>query len=320
MGTRHNTTYNIIIMGCGASAIDCPCASPVLRSTKQLRAISKTAQCISGGSPPTIVRAPPAIVTAPPPAIVKEAPRPAIVTAPKTYERPRRRSPSPRPPTSPPTPYSPWRHSPSPSPRGYGCSGGCFGPDAQVIICDEDKSKKRLRVSEVKPGDKLLTNWRTGEFSTVLVVYKIERPVDRPLVAFDGGLQITGGHPVRIDGEWRLPREVSNKRVDHNGIVYNFLMEDELCEAIIVDGQECIISWDDWKERTRASTQLENFNKGDYVRIEVDGKTEYGNVIEVNEATRKIKVENEIYGKVHEMQFAKVEKASLHATLSAPAM
>merc|ERR1719240_2538543 len=60
------------------------------------------------------------------------------------------------------------------------------------------------------------------------------------MVTIPGGLTITPGHPVRINGEWMRSRDVPGGSVTSNSCscVYNFVLDH--CHTLLVDGIECV--------------------------------------------------------------------------------
>ena len=61
-------------------------------------------------------------------------------------------------------------------------------------------------MSAVRAGD--MVEVADGGTARVACVVEIERPASKEMVRFDGGLEITPRHPLRLDGRWRRPREV----------------------------------------------------------------------------------------------------------------
>jgi adenylate kinase len=140
------------------------------------------------------------------------------------------------------TPASTYRPSaPSPDMNSYyaGGGGGCFGGD-NLVISGGGVAKK---IVSIKAGD--VVSVAGGRTATVLHVVKIKREKNKPLIELPGGLMITGGHPVKIDGAWRLPREVAEgKRVQQmpqddgaSSHVYTLVVEGG--ESVLVNGYEC---------------------------------------------------------------------------------
>lgn len=125
--------------------------------------------------------------------------------------------------------------------NGYGryadqCSGGCFGSAATVVACRANCRAETVKVTEVKRGDLLMA--AGGQPVEVVVAVHIPRPAHKKLAVLAEGLHITPGHPVRVDGEWKPARHLSNQRAEHDGFVYNFVLERE--HVLLVDGVECV--------------------------------------------------------------------------------
>merc|ERR1740139_1906389 len=111
----------------------------------------------------------------------------------------------------------------------YG-GGGCFGPSSTVVV-----NGQVTQITAVKKGDIIST---ADGLATVKLVAKIAR--DRPLVRLSCGLTITKKHPVRVNGVWMLPKDLSGVREVENttGFVYNFVLDRS--HIVLVNGVECI--------------------------------------------------------------------------------
>eukprot|EP00747_Dinoflagellata_sp_TGD_P164295 gnl/TRDRNA2_/TRDRNA2_184047_c0_seq1.p1 gnl/TRDRNA2_/TRDRNA2_184047_c0~~gnl/TRDRNA2_/TRDRNA2_184047_c0_seq1.p1 ORF type:complete len:1086 (+),score=163.33 gnl/TRDRNA2_/TRDRNA2_184047_c0_seq1:79-3336(+) len=127
--------------------------------------------------------------------------------------------------------------SPSPDMRTYyaGAGGGCFGEASSVIVVRPNEGDVRIPVAKIRPGDKL----RVAEgVARVRCVVRITRSPAKGLVTLPGGLAITPRHPVRVDGRWRLPRDLGTPITNPSGCVYNFVLD--RCHVLLVDGIECV--------------------------------------------------------------------------------
>jgi len=89
----------------------------------------------------------------------------------------------------------------------------------------------------VKKGDKVVTS---NGVATVRCAVKIVRDASKLLTAFASGLTITKRHPVRINGVWRLPSQISDTTevANPSGYVYNFVLDSD--HILLVNGIECI--------------------------------------------------------------------------------
>eukprot|EP00746_Dinoflagellata_sp_MGD_P138916 gnl/MRDRNA2_/MRDRNA2_72470_c0_seq1.p1 gnl/MRDRNA2_/MRDRNA2_72470_c0~~gnl/MRDRNA2_/MRDRNA2_72470_c0_seq1.p1 ORF type:complete len:1023 (-),score=174.32 gnl/MRDRNA2_/MRDRNA2_72470_c0_seq1:198-3188(-) len=118
-----------------------------------------------------------------------------------------------------------------------GSGGGCFGESSSVMLQTSNGQLVRTLVSEVKPGDRVCVS---DGIACVRCVVRISRSPQKGMVIFPGGLTITPGHPVRINGEWMRPRDVPTTLVTTNscGCVYNFVLDH--CHTLLVDGIECV--------------------------------------------------------------------------------
>jgi len=99
-----------------------------------------------------------------------------------------------------------------------------------------DGREVRTRITDVAAGDSVRV---PGGTARVLCCARISRP-GRGLLRFPGGLTITPRHPVRVDGQWRHPRDLGGAEPVPNpsGYVYNVLLD--RCHVLLVDGLECI--------------------------------------------------------------------------------
>jgi len=133
---------------------------------------------------------------------------------------------------------------PSPDMRTYyaGSGGGCFGPSSSVLVVTPVAGKMQTRqtcVADVRAGDKVRIADGPGGIAEVRCVVRIARPATKRLVSLPGGLTITPGHPVRVNGHWQLPRDLTAKVVENqSGYVYNFILD--RCHVLLVDGVECV--------------------------------------------------------------------------------
>jgi len=118
-----------------------------------------------------------------------------------------------------------------------GGGGGCFGDSSTVILEMANRSTKQVRVNEVRKGDRIRVSG--GGTAVVECVVQIARAMNKPLVQLPNGPSITGGHPVRMAGEWRLPRNIApSALIKHNGSVYNFILDQN--HVAVVDDVECV--------------------------------------------------------------------------------
>ena len=120
-----------------------------------------------------------------------------------------------------------------------------------------------VRVDTLKAGDKVLG--RGGAVCTVRCMVETG-PAVRQLVAFDGGLRLTGWHPIRMVGAsgWQFPAEAAASAAsagkahllhvaeaaaavvwfeEHTGPVYSFVLQNEdgsAASGLVVGGVEAI--------------------------------------------------------------------------------
>ena len=139
--------------------------------------------------------------------------------------------------------------------RGGGClAGGCLA---------STPGGAAVRVDTLKAGDKVLG--RGGAVCTVRCMVETG-PAVRQLVAFDGGLRLTGWHPIRMVGAsgWQFPAEAAASAAsagkahllhvaeaaaavvwfeEHTGPVYSFVLQNEdgsAASGLVVGGVEAI--------------------------------------------------------------------------------
>jgi len=135
-----------------------------------------------------------------------------------------RRAPVQRPPSPPPVDMNDYY---------AGSGGGCFAGECTVRMMDGSRQK----VSEVAVADMVQVSG--GEFARVLMVVQLKRDPRRRMIALPGGLVITGGHPVRRDGVWCVPREQADARaVAGCDTVFAFVLEHN--HVLMVNDTECI--------------------------------------------------------------------------------
>jgi len=116
-----------------------------------------------------------------------------------------------------------------------GAGGGCFGASSLVTIVQRDGQSVCKTVTNVVAGDQVQV---ADGLATVLCVVKIARDPNRKLVSLSQGLSVTGRHPVRWHGEWHRPNTLGDATVNHDGYVYNFVLD--RCHSLLVGGVECV--------------------------------------------------------------------------------
>jgi len=76
-----------------------------------------------------------------------------------------------------------------------------------VVVEGVKRNAKVVRsMSAVRVGD--MVEVAGGGTARVACVVEIERPASKEMVRFDGGLEITPRHPLRLEGKWRRPRDM----------------------------------------------------------------------------------------------------------------
>ncbi|KAH3742699.1 Voltage-dependent calcium channel subunit alpha-2/delta-2 [Pelomyxa schiedti] len=192
----------------------------------------------SGKTPvtPNTIPTPQPIPKLPPTPTPAFAPTPAKAAA---YVPPKAPSPPPREPTPPVM-------------EAYygGGGGGCFAGKCLVHL----RGTGDVPISELAKGDQVEISG--GKVAKVVCLVELSRP-NKNLVSFPGGLCITPGHPVRINGIWTTPRELVGKLDDvheipnSSGVVYNLVLDQG--HVLVVNGIECVT----WGHQLKGTTPEE---------------------------------------------------------------
>jgi len=91
-------------------------------------------------------------------------------------------------------------------------------------------------VSNIKKGDKIVV--ADGTLATVTCLIRIART--KSIFTLPGGLAITGGHPMRINGQWTCARQVASavETANPSGYVYTFVLDRS--HIPLVNDTECV--------------------------------------------------------------------------------
>eukprot|EP01083_Nonionella_stella_P089413 249474_1 len=118
-----------------------------------------------------------------------------------------------------------------------GGGGGCFAPFCCVDVMDMcAKQWVNTQVCDVRPGDRIKC---ADGCATVVYTVQLARDVRRRMVRFEGGLVITGGHPIRRNGVWCRARDVSDaQRSAGCDTVFTFVLDQS--HIVLVNGVECV--------------------------------------------------------------------------------
>jgi len=153
---------------------------------------------------------------------------------------------------------------------GWACSGGggggCFG---EFCTVETENMKKYIR--DVVPGDKLKV--RNG-FATVKYVAEILSKNE--LLQFDNGLQITPGHPIRVNNTWIKARDLNENVIGVQADkIYNLVLDQN--HVLLVNNVECVtwghdstdhqISHPFYGSSRRISEELNKLSEHGIVRI-----------------------------------------------------
>ncbi|CAF2534503.1 unnamed protein product [Rotaria sp. Silwood2] len=110
---------------------------------------------------------------------------------------------------------------------------GCFHENCVVLLSN---GLTKL-VKDIRRGDVLRTP--DGSEATVTYVVKITCAKGKAsMVTFDCGLIITPWHPIRIDGNWKFPRDIRHEKEIECQEMYNFVLDK--CHISIINGLECV--------------------------------------------------------------------------------
>eukprot|EP00928_Gymnodinium_smaydae_P047513 TRINITY_DN31714_c0_g1_i1.p1 TRINITY_DN31714_c0_g1~~TRINITY_DN31714_c0_g1_i1.p1 ORF type:complete len:958 (+),score=173.89 TRINITY_DN31714_c0_g1_i1:64-2937(+) len=115
-----------------------------------------------------------------------------------------------------------------------GAGGGCFAPSSLVRRVEDSGDEMPVQMQDVRAGDTLRV--ADGGIARVVCLAKIRRGCEKMMADLPGGLRITPGHPIFVDGEWRLPKDVEHVVLSPcaEGLVYNLLLD--RCHVLEVDG------------------------------------------------------------------------------------
>lgn len=105
-----------------------------------------------------------------------------------------------------------------------------------MLIVRGNKPIKTV-ITNVKKDDTIVV--ANGQTATVKCLIKIARNAAKPLLCMPGGLTITPRHPVRVNGIWTHPINVTKTKVANpSGFVYNIVLDQH--HVPLINGVECI--------------------------------------------------------------------------------
>lgn len=116
--------------------------------------------------------------------------------------------------------------------RGY-YGGGCFTGESMVLMADGSSRQVRC----LAKGDKIATPHGSAEVRCVVKRRTLEGKVD--LCQLQGGLQITPGHPVKVNGAWSYPRDLAERKTAACDAIFNLVVDTE--HIAIINGVETIL-------------------------------------------------------------------------------
>eukprot|EP00008_Paramoeba_atlantica_P003685 CAMPEP_0201485648 /NCGR_PEP_ID=MMETSP0151_2-20130828/9746_1 /ASSEMBLY_ACC=CAM_ASM_000257 /TAXON_ID=200890 /ORGANISM="Paramoeba atlantica, Strain 621/1 / CCAP 1560/9" /LENGTH=428 /DNA_ID=CAMNT_0047869881 /DNA_START=167 /DNA_END=1453 /DNA_ORIENTATION=+ len=111
----------------------------------------------------------------------------------------------------------------------------CFAGRCRVLMANGEYR----RVDEIRRGD-LVSAGSEGRSAEILCVVRTRIDNQTPrLVELEGGLLVTEMHPIRVDGQWRFPVELSPAHPCPNvPYIYSFVMKTG--HVMMINGYECI--------------------------------------------------------------------------------
>jgi len=99
----------------------------------------------------------------------------------------------------------------------YNCGGGCFHGNAIATMSNGSTRK----VKELKKGDEVKT---AGGSSKIVCVLKTVMSQKKANLCDVNGLLLTPYHPIRVEGSWRFPTDLSETLAYDCDAVYTFLL------------------------------------------------------------------------------------------------
>ena len=116
--------------------------------------------------------------------------------------------------------------------RYHNCAGPCFSGESLVLL----PNSTQKRVDQLAKGDFIKTPTLVGQIACVLKTHCFK---GRTNLVNLNGLGITPWHPVRMEGKWKYPCELSEPTEVDCVAVYSFVLEKTYEEIIIVNNIEC---------------------------------------------------------------------------------
>jgi len=168
-----------------------------------------------------------------------------------------------------------------------GSGGGCFDITCSVMLYQSNQKQFiSVPINSLKKGDfvKVKTIDGIETTSRIECVVAIQRKILSPLVEFKAsGLRITKNHPIRINGQWCLPKDQVNRTdicfVESLEKVYNLVLDREGL-LLVVNGIECVtfghgipgaIVYDSFYGTERVIETISNLPGWDDGLVTVDG-------------------------------------------------
>ncbi|KAL4446029.1 hypothetical protein ABPG74_011021 [Tetrahymena malaccensis] len=123
-------------------------------------------------------------------------------------------------------------------------SGGCMHGDSLVQL--SDSSFKMVR--EIKKGDQVICPRLENQFAEVecVVLSKCEEGT-KEFVQLGSDLWITPKHPIRVNGEWRYPKDIGQVVIKPSDYIYQFVLKSG--HTMNIGGYECICLGHNFQEK-----------------------------------------------------------------------
>uniref|UniRef100_UPI002FE4FABC von willebrand factor type A (VWA) domain was originally protein n=1 Tax=Tetrahymena thermophila (strain SB210) TaxID=312017 RepID=UPI002FE4FABC len=123
-------------------------------------------------------------------------------------------------------------------------SGGAMHGDSLVQLSDSSFKM----VKEVKKGDKVICPLLENQCVEVecVVLSKCEDGT-KEFVQLGTDLWITPKHPIRVNGEWKYPKELGQTVVKTSDYIYQFVLKTG--HTMNIGGYECICLGHNFQER-----------------------------------------------------------------------
>lgn len=111
------------------------------------------------------------------------------------------------------------------------CSGGCFDGEGEVMLANG----LRKKVKNLLKGDEIIDSSGVSAKVVCLVVFPVNKVTK---VVNMNGMKITPKHPVKIEGEWKYPKDVLPVVDAHCDNIYNLVLDKN--HVVCVNGNDLV--------------------------------------------------------------------------------